>query len=85
MGAPQVIDLSLLTKALASKEAVQEADEHWEFESLLEQVAQEMTREREAAEAAKKLRKGIAGGGGAPKEKAIKDSKSGRKRGGGDK
>jgi len=62
---------------------VQEPDEHWEFESLLEQVAQEMTREREAAEEAKKLRKGIGsgGGGGAPKDKSIKDSKSGRRRG----
>merc|ERR1712046_345974 len=40
-------DMSVLTKALAPYETVQEVDELWEFDSLLQRVAIEMQEESE--------------------------------------
>merc|ERR1719362_1088971 len=41
------VDMSVLTQALAPYETVQEIDEHWEFDSLLQRVAIEMQEESE--------------------------------------
>ena len=41
------VDMSVLTKVLAPYETVQEVDEHWEFDTLLQRVAIEMQEESE--------------------------------------
>jgi hypothetical protein len=43
----QRLDLSILSSVLVSRDKLVEPDEAWEFEQLLEQVSQEMTKQKE--------------------------------------
>jgi hypothetical protein len=45
------IDLSLLTAVLCAPDALEEADEPWEFDRMLQKVAQELTAEQERRDA----------------------------------
>jgi hypothetical protein len=47
------LDLSILTSCLSPQPLVQESDELWEFDSLLQFVSQELTADADAEEAEK--------------------------------
>mmetsp|Transcript_1327 Transcript_1327/g.3253 ORF Transcript_1327/g.3253 Transcript_1327/m.3253 type:complete len:260 (+) Transcript_1327:138-917(+) len=47
----QRLDLSILSRVLVPREKLEEPDEPWDFDKLLEHVSQEMTRQRESNEA----------------------------------
>jgi hypothetical protein len=51
-GAAADVDLSLLMSALAPPEAVEEGDDEWVFDKLLQEVAQDMQSDRERREGA---------------------------------
>lgn len=48
------IDLTLLTSALSPAKALEEEDDEWEFDTLLQQVAQGMQADIDEAEEARK-------------------------------
>jgi hypothetical protein len=48
------IDIGLLTSALPPQSCIEEPDEEWQFEILLQEVARELTEEQEAFDAFKK-------------------------------
>jgi hypothetical protein len=58
------IDLSLLTAVLCPVEALQEPDEPWEFDRLLQEVSQALQAEADAKEAEESG--GGSGGGSGP-------------------
>ena len=58
------LDLSILTSCLSPQPLVQESDELWEFDSLLQFVSQELTADADAEESEKEASKAAAAGGG---------------------
>lgn len=53
--ADERIDISLLSSVLAPRELLEEPDDHWEFEALLEELSQAMTTDKESHEEMEKM------------------------------